>query len=385
MRSAIAVLIVWTILPLAAHGFDAASVRIHGFISQGYLISDENNYFGAETEDGTFEFNDIGINFTSQLTDQLRVGAQFLSRDLGQFGNNDVELDWAFGDYRFRNWLGLRAGKMRLAAALYNQSRDIDAARTPIFLPQAIYNETWRDTQTSITGVGLYGDLPGRLRYQLQMGKIDIDDEGGVAKLFADRLGLPFDLVEIETDDEAVVANLTWDTPLPGLSAGCSYVHGLQWVNRVPALPQVPEIETELNVWLLSLEYFYDRWLLAVEYAESKSEQTAMGETVGETTAQGYYAMLSYRLSEWFELGGYASFGFPDKDDRDGDGFKAIGEPEEKAWMRDYALTARFDINEYWIVKLEGHYLDGLANVEPAGDDLDPDGFLLAIRTTFTF
>ncbi len=44
---------------------------------------------------------------------KLRVGVQFLSRDLGETGNNEVEVDWAYGDYRFRNWLGIRAGKMK--------------------------------------------------------------------------------------------------------------------------------------------------------------------------------------------------------------------------------------------------------------------------------
>ncbi len=74
-----------------ALSFDANQIQIHGFISQGYLKTDKNDFYFAKTEDGTFEYNEMGINFASELTDDLRVGVQFLSRDLGELGNNEVD------------------------------------------------------------------------------------------------------------------------------------------------------------------------------------------------------------------------------------------------------------------------------------------------------
>ena len=65
------------------------------------------------TEDGTFEFNEFGINFGKELTDKLRVSIQFFSKDLGSYGNNKVVLDYAFGDYRWKDWLGVRAGLLK--------------------------------------------------------------------------------------------------------------------------------------------------------------------------------------------------------------------------------------------------------------------------------
>ncbi|MEZ4527840.1 MAG: hypothetical protein R2941_18145, partial [Desulfobacterales bacterium] len=103
----------------SAFAWDMKQIQIHGFVSQGWLKSDNNNYYFADTEDGTFQFNEMGLSFASELTDDLRIGIQLLSKDLGEFGNNDVEIDWAYGDYRFRNWLGVRAGKIKLANGLY--------------------------------------------------------------------------------------------------------------------------------------------------------------------------------------------------------------------------------------------------------------------------
>ena len=63
------------------------TVDIHGFISQGYLKSDQNNFL-AETEEGSFQFNEMGLNFNQDVTHDLRIGIQFFSRDLGKNGND---------------------------------------------------------------------------------------------------------------------------------------------------------------------------------------------------------------------------------------------------------------------------------------------------------
>ncbi|HAO21106.1 MAG TPA: hypothetical protein DCQ37_11925, partial [Desulfobacteraceae bacterium] len=91
------------------HAVEAEGIDIHGFISQGYLYSNKNNYLG-ESEKGSFQFNELGINFSKDMTENLRIGMQFFSRDLGETGNNAVEVDWAFGDYHWHDWLGFRAG-----------------------------------------------------------------------------------------------------------------------------------------------------------------------------------------------------------------------------------------------------------------------------------
>ena len=86
MKKKLVILITFLLsLSLGIMAQDDAGLNIHGFVSQGYLHSSDNNYQG-NTEDGTFEFNELGINFSTQLTDELRLGIQFFARDLGNFG-----------------------------------------------------------------------------------------------------------------------------------------------------------------------------------------------------------------------------------------------------------------------------------------------------------
>src|SRR5688500_15914525 len=77
---------------------DERGVDIHGFVSQGFIKSTNNNYL-AESERGSFDFTEVGINFTSALSDRLRIGLQLFAHDLGPLGNYKPQFDWFFLDY----------------------------------------------------------------------------------------------------------------------------------------------------------------------------------------------------------------------------------------------------------------------------------------------
>src|SRR5690606_23975894 len=78
--------------------------EIHGFVSQGFIKTSKNNYL-AQSERGSFEFTEVGLNVTKQITDRFRVGMQLFVRDLGPIGNYKPQFDWFYLDYRFFDWL----------------------------------------------------------------------------------------------------------------------------------------------------------------------------------------------------------------------------------------------------------------------------------------
>ncbi len=136
----------------------AQEVDVHGFISQGYLKSTGNNFL-ANTKYGTWEFTEIGINFGSYVTDELRIGMQLFARDLGALGNMDLELDWALGDYTVNDYLGIRVGRIKTPYGLYGETQDVDLVRTSILLPQSVYYLALRDILISFNGISLYGNI----------------------------------------------------------------------------------------------------------------------------------------------------------------------------------------------------------------------------------
>src|SRR5437660_12825856 len=103
------------------------SVQVHSFLSQGFMYSNDNNYLTLKTTEGSFAFTDGGVNISTQITDNFRVGGQVYVRHLGDLSKGRVLIDWAVADYRFKGWFGVRAGKVKTAFGLYTDTQDVES------------------------------------------------------------------------------------------------------------------------------------------------------------------------------------------------------------------------------------------------------------------
>src|SRR5581483_9949745 len=90
-------------------------IEVHGFVSQGLIYStNQNEYLATTSSRFSFEFTEIGLNVSKQLTDSLRIGMQMFTRDLGPLGNYALRADWFNIDWHPRDWFGVRAGRVKL-------------------------------------------------------------------------------------------------------------------------------------------------------------------------------------------------------------------------------------------------------------------------------
>jgi hypothetical protein len=376
-------------------GDSSAGVQVHGFVSQGAFLSTGNDYLGHSRR-GTLELFEAGVNLSTEVIDRLRVGVQFFTRDLGPIGDYSAKVDWAYLDYRFSEWLGLRAGRIKLPFGLYNEYSDIDSARLPVLLPQSVYPVRNRDFLLAQTGLSLYGNLRvgegGGFDYQLALGTIHLDPGGNPT------------IREID-NEYAAAAQLFW-RPITGLRLGASALQlGLvinvtldaMTVAALRAMGAVPDDFSgavsydfeKLRLLVGSIEYTAHGWLFAAEYARWRGKVKLTPPVVAvppEMKDERFYGMVAYRLSRWFEAGSYYSVHFVDTSDRRGQGTRFM--PAHRAYQRDLALSLRFDLNEHWLVKLEGHYLVGTAGLiaaEVTGAPLARVWSLFLAKTTLTF
>ncbi len=361
---------------------------IHGFVSQGFIMSDTYNYLTHNSKDGSFDYNEVGINFSKEMTDKLRLGIQLFARDLGDVANNKVSVDWAYGDYRVQDWLGIRAGRIKLPLGLYNETRDVDMLRTGIVMPQSVYADLLRDTVIAANGAGLYGNIDlsgaGSLDYQAISGVINTDNESGVQKYFDDGFGPTLTLNGEMDPDIAYIGNLRWYTPLDGLLFGVSYLT-MESENPVllgGAISTTQEFSTD--VLTLSVEYTWEDLVVAAEYQTFEVESYLPSfDARTPNTSEGYYVSASYRFTELFSMGAHYSVFYADKDDKDGDTFST----KSDAWEKDLALSLRFDINDYMVFKVEGHSVDGTARVVNADNPTksEDDFYYGVAKVTFSF
>ncbi|MBU0994926.1 MAG: hypothetical protein KJ737_20740 [Proteobacteria bacterium] len=367
----------------------AEDVQIHGFISQGYLKTDQNNYL-ADTDDGTFQFNEMGINFTTYATRRLKIGCQFFARDIGNVGNDEIVVNWAFGEYNFRNWLGLRAGLIKLPFGFYNDTRDYDALRTAIFLPGSVYNEYLRDGSKSIKGIELFGSqamgVLGMLKYQFSTGNTQIPVDSGTAELLQIRFP-DLHLTDIEVGPVYDV-HLEWLAPLDGLRLGVSYVKTdfLYNAEDDSATSSIRYRASSSQWYTISAEFIWNNLTLSAEnyvtindvavrlYNKGKFILAYDADT--ETSFDDcYYLRLSYRFTDWLETGFYYSEFLEDPDVN-----KDYNE------LKDQCLSFRFDINPFWLFKLEAHLMNGNSGVKEDNDGHTYNEWMLyAAKMSFMF
>jgi hypothetical protein len=373
-------------------------IQVHGFVSEGGFVSTANDYIGNSSR-GSLKLFEAGINISATLTDQLRVGMQFVSRSVGTLSEEVPRLDWAIIDYRYRPWFGLRAGVIKVPLGLYNESIGIDAARTAILLPQSVYPLRNRDALISHTGFALYGDVPlgllGGLDYQVWLGILTIP-----------RSALELDGAQLNSVDTKYVTGgqLFW-RPIEGLRMGATYLrssidfhltldnNNTQQLIAAGAVP--PDYNGKLLVqqrpatfWVASAEYVFGDALFAFEYSRwLKHQQTSLPVVLPsfDEDAERFYGMATYRLSPHFELGTYYSVTHADVHDRRGDGERFMGK-RSTAFQRDLAGTLRIDINDYWLWKVEAHLIDGVAELQ-SSQNPNPTRLwgLFLFRTTVTF
>jgi hypothetical protein len=374
-----------------------ARVQIHGFASEGAFVSTANDYLGSASR-ASLELFEGGINFSTDAADRLRAGIQLFARDIGALRDEAPRIDWAYLDFHWRPWLGLRAGVIKMPFGLYNEYVDIDAARLPILLPESVYPVRNRDVLLSHTGFSLYGSRAlgagGELEYQAWLGTLTIAREA-----------LDLDGATLDSAQAKYVAGaqVFWH-PLDGLRAGATLLRA-SIDFRISLAPETtaalimaglvaPGFDGKLvisqrpdTLVVGSAEYTRGDWLFAAEYSRWFKRQRStlpMLLPTFEEDGERFYAMATARLRPRLEAGGYYSVYHADAGDRGGRDPRFA--ERFHAFQRDLAATLRFDVNGHWLWKLEGHFMDGTASL-PALSNPQPERYwgLFLLRTTVTF
>lgn len=378
-RLLLGVALIGTSVRAHAQPVEPSDLQIHGFVSQGYVKTTENNYLAESARpQGSVDFTEVGINFTMPLGDKLRVGLQLFAHDLGPLGNYAPQLDWYYVDYRFFDWLGVRAGKTKLPWGLYNEANDIDAGRVPILLPQSLYPVANRESLFAQTGAEIYGDIPlgaaGSLEYRLYGGTIFVNTNDASEQLRG--FDVPYEgggrlmwrppVEGLQLGGSAQVLRFDFDfTPTPEQQAQ------LQMAGQLPAdYDGTISFEIPAKLWVASVEYQREHLLLAAEYGRTYLSYTT-NLLIPETkmVSQGGYVMASYQVAPWFTPGLYYSLLLPNIHRQ----VPAGQDPHPRSsFQHDVAATLRYDITPNWLVKLEGHYMHGTAGLTSALNDNKP-------------
>jgi hypothetical protein len=366
------------------------NVQIHSFASQGFMYSNQNNYMAMPTSRGSFSFTDGGANISSKITDKFRVGAQVYIRDVGQFGKWQPELDWGFGDYKFKSWFGVRGGKVKTVFGLLNDVQDMDSLHTFALLPQGMYPIDWRSTTIAHSGGDVYGDITvkhlGTFSYTGFVGMMPLDLNSGY-----DYASQTVNTVFTYRGGREAGGDLRLSMPF-GAVIGASYMdmditaRGTYMNGKVPT----PYNQTTTaNEWTqYYAQYTFKGLQFNGEYRRNMRDSNLFRTAVPTKSivdSRTWYVSGTYRVCKRLELGAYRSQYYLDMR-------KDTTPPSQHEF--DTTISARIDPINHWYFKVEGHFIDGATTSvsaargfytmsNPAG--ILPTTRLLVLRAGFSF
>jgi hypothetical protein len=384
--------------PQEIKAFDK-SVQLHGFGTQGFIYTEDNNWLTMNTSAGSLKFTDVGINLGSQLSSHVRIGVQGYDRELGKLGRWHPSLDWGMIDVNVKPWLGFRGGKVKTVLGLYNDRQDLDFANTYALLPQSIYPIDLRDATIAHTG----GDVYGRVRLPHALGAVQYTAYGG-HRSDSMHSGYPYLIGSYGTyltsyGGPVVGGDVLWKTAIDGLTIGISRLNefitgrGTGTPPLAPAGQLVPYMEYSKHDWTNQYyaQYAHIKLRVESEYRRYYRDQIIYSGTAHDTNdVRGWYIAGAYQILPWFEAGAYYSH-YYDYDVLIGVPVAPL--PPGSDHDYDKVVTGNFALNRFTTLKIEGHFMSGFgAEPYPNGfyTTVNQDGFqlktnALVMRSSFSF
>jgi hypothetical protein len=343
------------------------SVQIHGFVTQGLIYSSHNNYLEKQTSSGDPGWTEAVLSLSDTPLPKLRVGIQFHYFHLSDMGSEIPMIDWALGDYRFNDYFGLRAGKVKTPLGLFNDSQDIDAVLLWCLLPQSTYELDNRSYFLSHYGGEVYGSVPlgpkaGKISYRAYGGENSLDLDGGFVEQISIATGMVF-----ATPPAGPVygGDIRWQTPYKPLMVGSSL-----FVQHQTGVAPTGTLALRGLIPAYYAQFDNGKIYLAGEYRPQQVQvnlQLGPYPSSDPDSQHQWYVMTAYHATRKLQLGIYYS-SLVDQN---------LPKNQQGSNSKDLVLSARYDFSANFYAKAENHFLHG-TEIEFYPDD-NPGG--LASRT----
>lgn len=393
-RSCLRGLIMLVLGSQATHAVDwGADLQMHGFVTQGYVKTSANRFFG-DSDEGSFEFTELGVNASFKATQSVLFSGQILSRNAGDMYDGSPTVDYALADWSFHNGddkaYGLMIGRIKNPLGLYNETRDVAFTRPSIFLPQQVYFDAVRNLLLSADGAQAYLRLYapyGNWMVNLGTGVTPVDENVEFVYLNNDFDG------SLDADGVSFVARVGYETPDASWRLGLSAAKSRLVFDRASTAP-ISNGEVDILYWIASLQYNAERWSLTAEYMEEPVEFSGFGPFVPDrsATVQGYYLQGTYLIRPDLELVARYGEGFADKTDRSGRDLAALSGgmlAPHLFYQKDWTIGLRWDVTPDFMVRGEYQWSKGAGtlsrreNPNPLSIDKDWEMFSLLVSYRF--
>jgi hypothetical protein len=381
LMGALALSIAMTV-PASGQSLDDLGVQIHGYATQNFLYTTNNNIFTTTSSNGSPQWTEAVVNISALPMPKLRVAVQARYNLFGNY-SNEITIDYAMADYKANDHFGVRFGKVKIPSGLFNETQDIDPSYIWALLPQSVYPIASRNSQLSLFGGVVYGTVKlkqlGQLEYRGWSGQNTIPSNDGYFLSFAEE-GIKFTngTSQIETG-----AALHWKTPLKGLMVGASdirYNSGKSAATAGNGAYAGTSSGSHMNQPDFFARYEKGKLMVAVEANRLPVHATVSfggPPTVIRADLRAYYAMATYNLTGKLSAGVYDSQYY--------DKSTPLGAAR---YSKDWVVNFHYDFSQFLYAKVEEHFLSGTAEdydaaLNPAG--IQPTTKMTVLKVGISF
>ncbi|MCW9052375.1 MAG: hypothetical protein OQJ91_08715 [Motiliproteus sp.] len=358
-------LVIFAVIARAETDGDQSSAwQWGGYLTQGWSISDRNNFFGrSSNSNGSFSFRELGFNANYQWTNQVSVSGQALSRWAGEVDDADTNIDYLFADWAAiqdsRMQAGIRVGRIKNTIGFYNETRDVAFTRPSALLPQSIYQDRIRELLLSSDGVGAYlhSELgPGDLQFNVQFGRPQVGRDSELALLGRDWDGQFI-------NEEMFLSRILYE------HNGGQFRFGFTWVDASSDFdgrgsdPFSTGL-VDLNLIGISVQLNNENISLTAELVQETVERKDFGGifTQPKNVVEAFYVQADLRLNyKWTLFARYDEV-IADKNDKDGSRFNSLtGLPAHQRFAKDWTIGVGYKPTPNLLLRGEVHHVDGTA------------------------
>ncbi len=347
-----------------SHAKPKSSLKIHGFLTQATLLTDDNRFFGRDCREPNFDNRALALNGSFQPIDVLKFSAQGLYRCTGVNCENHPLLDFALVDHRFpikRGFaLGMRGGRYNIPLGLYNEIRHTTKKKPGVFLPQSVYHDSLQSDLLSTDGGAIYAkaDFNGNtIDAILSIGRPRLTSPALQENLLGANLNGSL------KDEPMTVARICHRTRDSGWLACANMLRTSMHFNPTVDDP-LQAGRTALNRKALSLQYTTNSLRLSTEYFRSWISYRDFGPalTVHSRTWDSYYLQAELLFSKKWEILWRYDTMYHDNRDKSGTQQALIsGNPKWFFFARDFTSSLRYNFSRSLLFRLEHHFVDGTA------------------------
>lgn len=341
-----------------------STVQIHGFLSQGFVMTSDNNFFGETDNSISTDYRELGINGSWRVIPELQLSMQIVWRHAGETDDSDVRIDYGIADYSFysseSSLVGVKAGRVPIPFGLYNETRDVVSTRPSILLPQSIYFDRNRNLAISSDGGYLYGE------HRTEYGDFSLITGVTVPRVNDPSVNHSFhgDLPGEMEGDILFAGRVMYEWQGGRVRLAITYLDFNMHYEPDPAPVNLEPGKVRFTPWYFSAQYNAENWSITGEYALRRFRVRDFGPLSPgfDTTGESFYVQGIYQLTPYLQaLVRYDSL---KNNIEDGDGRKfeaATGKPRHTQFAQDWTFGLRLEPYPKLLLSAEYHLVNGTA------------------------